>query len=403
MRSPLPAAVALAALAALAAGCTAGGSDAGAITVRDSSGVAIVTNDLTQLTSACTIAGEPTLSIGVEEGEEAYMLARLAGAARLSDGRIMIAERSTHSVRYYDASGRHLLSSGRRGDGPGEFREPFYLHVIPGDTVYVGDFRPFRFLVFGPDGKWVRTVTPDPMEINTPASRGVLDDGRFVMSRSNPRTGGFLPDTVVVRGYDRDGRERDTVTAMAHARYGVAGATPNFYVFPFFESFSYMRAGGDRIVIAHGATPEIRVHRATAGYPLATVVRWEAGDRTIRPADVEAEKARIRASYANVPPAMRDRMLDAEVGDRRPVAERFPAFQSLTLARDGRLWIRDFVRPGDEGPHRWTAFTPDGRFDCRLETPRFAEYLEFGADYLLVREPDSLDVERVRLYPITRR
>lgn len=384
------------------AACGGGDATGGAIVVRDSSGVAIVENDLARLTRSCTIAAEPTVSIGVEEGEEAYMLARLAGAARLSDGRIVIAERSTHSVRYFDATGRHLLSSGRRGDGPGEFREPFYLHVIPGDTIYVGDFRPFRFLVFGPEGKWVRTVTPDPMEINTPAARGVLDDGRFVMSRSNPRTGGFLHDTVVVRGYDRDGRERDTVTAMAHARYGVAGEMTNFYVFPFFESFSYMRAGGDRILVAHSSTPEIRVHRASAAYPLATVIRWEAGDRTIRPADVEAEKERIRGTYVNYPAAMRDQMLPAEIGERRPVAERFPAFQALTLGRDGRVWIRDFVRPSDSGPHRWTAFTDDGRFDCRLETPRFAEYLEFGADYLLVREPDSLDVERVRLYPLTR-
>jgi hypothetical protein len=369
-------------------------------TARDSSGVTIVDNDLTRATNACLIASEPTVSIGIEDGEPAYMLARLGGATRLSDGRIVVAERSTHDIRFFDANGRHLYSTGRRGDGPGEFREPFYMHVIPGDTVYVGDFRPFRFLVFGPDGKWVRTVTPDPMEINTPAARGILDDGRFVMSRSNPRTGGFAYDTVVVRGYDRDGRERDTVATIQHARYGVAGKTPNFYVFPLFESFSSMRAQGNRIILAHGSRPEIRVHRAAPGYPLETVIRWEAGDRTIKAADVAAERARIEKSYASFAQATRDQMLDAEIGPGRPVADFFPAFQGLSLGRDGRIWIRDFVRPGDEGPHRWTAFSADGRFDCRLETRRFAEYLEFGADYLLVRDPDSLDVERIRQFAI---
>jgi hypothetical protein len=84
------------------------------------------------------------------------------------------------------------------------------------------------------------------------------------------------------------------------------------------------------------------------------------------------------------------------------VADRFPAFGILRLGRDGRLWIREFPKPRETTGHRWIAFTADGEFDCRLATPRFAEVYEFGADYVLVQDPDSLGVERVRQYPITR-
>lgn len=39
----------------------------------------------------------------------------------------------------------------------------------------------------------------------------------------------------------------------------------------------------------------------------------------------------------------------------------------------------------------------DGSFRCRLDTPRFREYLDWGRDYLLVVDPDTAtDVERVR-------
>ncbi len=71
------------------------------------------------------------------------------------------------------------------------------------------------------------------------------------------------------------------------------------------------------------------------------------------------------------------------------------------LANDGGIWIREFPRPTDTTAHHWIAFARDGTFHCRLDTPRFAEYLDWGRDYLLVADPDTAsDVERVRLFPL---
>ena len=83
------------------------------------------------------------------------------------------------------------------------------------------------------------------------------------------------------------------------------------------------------------------------------------------------------------------------------MAERFPAFSGLLLGRDGRTWIREYQAPVDTSGRRWVAFTADGRFDCRLQTPRFREFLEVGKDHMLVLDEDSLGVERVKLFTIT--
>ena len=77
---------------------------------------ATVMNDLARMNAACTVANEPTLSIGVEEGEEPYMLSRLAGAVRLSDGRIVLANRATDQVRWFDRDGRFLYAANRAQD-----------------------------------------------------------------------------------------------------------------------------------------------------------------------------------------------------------------------------------------------------------------------------------------------
>ncbi len=398
-------------LATIAFACSRGDAAGEAITMRDSSGVQVVTNDLTRLTRSCTVATEPSVSIGVEEGDEAYMLSQLGGAVRLSDGRIVLANRATDELRYFDASGKYLYTAGRKGEGPGEFREPFYLHVLPGDTVYAGDFRPFRFLVFGPDGKWVRTISLDPMEINTPSTMNVLRDGRPLLGitvLSSDPPGSFPLRMMSVRLYDRGGKVLDSLGRFPNGRYGVAKPNSlNYVTTPMFEAFAQVRAREDRIVAGHASKTELTVHGVTAGFPAERVIRWDPGSLEITPPEIAAERARVEASYSKMQPSQRQmfqQAIDADVGPERPIANRFPAFGQLRIGRDDRIWIREYPRPTDtSNKHHWIAFGRDGRFDCRLETPRFNEYLEFGADYLLVLDPDSTtDVERVRSFPLTR-
>jgi hypothetical protein len=60
---------------ALLAGCSAAGGDASnPVTVRDSAGIAIVTNDLARLTAECAVDSVPTTLIDVAEGAPEYML-----------------------------------------------------------------------------------------------------------------------------------------------------------------------------------------------------------------------------------------------------------------------------------------------------------------------------------------
>lgn len=402
---------ALASLCVLAA-CAADAAVGEAITVRDSSGVAIVENDLLRLDATCTLGDTPTLSIGEEDGDENYLLSSVSGARRLSDGRIVLANARSWQVRYYGADGKFIRSSGRRGEGPGEFRQPFTLHTLPGDTVYVGDIRPFRFLVFAPDGEWLSTIDAKPMMINSPAFPGVLDDGRMVLGKDDDsRFEGdptqFRMQTLTMQLHARDGTLLDTIVTLENGRYGMPIPENRISVRPFFESYPHVNADADRIVLGHGAERELRVLDTGEGTPLTRLVRWTGESREVTSADVDGEKAREKAQFeqfggeAKAPPFLRS-AYETHTHSSRPVAEVMPAMNGIRLGTDGRIWIREFYKTGDTLPRNWIGFDEEGRFVCRLKTPRFAGFEEFGADYLLVVDEDSLGVERVRSYPLTK-
>jgi hypothetical protein len=84
-------------------------------------------------------SAEPTLSIGVVEGDPHYQFFRAQSAVRLPDGTIVVANTGTGHLRYYDAHGRYLARAGGRGEGPGEFRELSTVYVVGPDSVMAYD------------------------------------------------------------------------------------------------------------------------------------------------------------------------------------------------------------------------------------------------------------------------
>ena len=75
---------------------------------------------------------------------------------RTGDGRIVLANRGTYELRWYDVEGRFLWSAGRRGEGPGEFRWLTWATLFEGDSVLAYDSQLRRASIFSPAGEFVR-------------------------------------------------------------------------------------------------------------------------------------------------------------------------------------------------------------------------------------------------------
>ena len=367
--------------------------------VRDSAGITITENVLPDSLPLCVVDSTPALRIGALDGDEAYLFHRVFGATRLSDGRIVVVNQGTQQIRYFDSTGRFLRSSGRAGEGPGEFRDAFYLWTMPGDTVWVGDYRPWQFLVFGPDGEWVRTVRPTPYYLNLPAVLNVLTDGRAVLANDDdfsPPSTQFSERHLTVLLHHADGTLADTIGTWPNGRWGVVEDIPGApTMFPLFESFVRFATHGNRILAGHGATPEVRVYTTEPRFSLSQIIRWTTGDRTISPGHIAAERHRLSESFATSDPARLERLVKPLISEARPVADQFPAFAGLLSGRDGRTWIREYRRPGTGNATSWLGLDEGGKVECRAMVPAVDQVYEFGRDYILALDTDEDEVPQV--------
>ena len=133
------------------------------LTVRDSAGIRIVENEGASWTSdqAWHLSPEPIAEIGRLD-EPAHQLSRVVGATRLADGRIVVGDRGSGELRFFDRFGQHLATAGGKGEGPGEFSSMLDVTRMAGDTLIVGKgFPPGRQAWFTGEGTFIDQTAHD--------------------------------------------------------------------------------------------------------------------------------------------------------------------------------------------------------------------------------------------------
>lgn len=308
--------------------------------------------------------------------------------ARLSDGSVAVADRTVGEVRIFNHTGEHLRSVGGFGDGPGEFRRPQYIWVRPGDTLWVGDYRPWRYNVFAADGRWSRAVQLDPTYLNPSRGGGVLSGGALIASRTTRVSQSFdTPDTLVVEAHGPDGKFVGVLARLPNRRQEQLPGD-DVYIHRIFDSNASVSARGDRIALSTSSDPEVRI--LDSEYRLTTIVRWDAGDRSVRGSDVDTYRDEVRALQAA-------RLDPLYVNPRRPAADMFPAFQSVLMGNAGHLFVFPYRRPGQPAAGAMV-FAPTGEFMCHMQPKPGFSVWEAGSDYLLGVHFDELDIATVMVY-----
>lgn len=400
-RSPLPP---LLLTCLLLAGCSDASESRDPIMRTDSAGIEIVWNDLRLLEAQCDIASTPRVIIGEVEGDEPYQLYRVFGATVLSDDRIALVNQGSQELRVYDPDGKFLFAAGGEGDGPGEFRSAFYLWNLPGDTIWVGDYRPWEFEVFGPGGEWVRQVRPAPLYPNSPRGMGLLSDGRAILGSqvTNRRTPAFESSFLHVLLHHPDGALADTLQVLPYGQRGQLGDDPgSLWLYPLFESRGIFAARNDLFISGHGAEPELNLYAFEPDLRLERIFRWTGVNRAVRDSDVEAARQEIRDQYTGVDEFTRARLIAPLIDEDRPVADALPAFVEVQIGRDGAIWVEEYPEPGGHQPAKWIRFDRNGGFSCRTDIPVGIEVYEFGRDYVLGKQQGALGIEQVVLYELT--
>jgi hypothetical protein len=399
-RSRLSAAATLLVLAAC--GAEPAAHEPPPFTVRDSAGVEFVESVRPRWRDGeeWRVAARPRLSIGVADGAQEYVFDRVAGAVRLSDGRIVIGDGTTSELRLYDVDGRFVRRFGRRGQGPGEFRRLAHVRRMPGDTIAGWDSGLGTFAYFDTTGAVLRTGRVDAARVMatiglTRATERLtpLPDGSFVLDvqqRGNPPERG-VPPGVVFRspvGFYRFHPDGTRVDSLGWRDGGIAqmymkvGGRDVYATVPVW-SVAVVAAGGSPMRIVAGSGDPYRIDEFDADGRLRRVLINLMPPVPIPDSVIE----QASALYENRPEHRR-------VQAAMPRQTHYPAYRDLAIDSDGYVWVPRF----GAGTH---VYDFDGSLLGSVDGVR-GRILDIGRDYILVLTFDEHRVERVALHDLAR-
>ena len=385
----------------LAASCERTDGSGSGSRVSDSAGVAIVESTHPVWTATDTWrVDSASIVVGAEDGGPGQQLHRVTGAVRLGDGTLVIANGGTRELYRYDAGGRFLGVSGKLGDGPGEFRALTWIGRTRGDSVLTWDRGANRITVFSPTGPYARdyrpTLTGNPMTLE---GQGYVGRGRILLTMG----ASFISADGTV------GVQRQPITAWivdsSGAELRAIGPFPGraVYLGPGREANSITRipvplgastlfaAGPERVHVVDTDALEIRTYGIDGR--LARIVRRPHTAIAIEPSDVAAA---IETELEGLPPSQEIRAGMRAALERIPPPTHLPAVRALRSDSEGNVWVQVGDRP-TVTESAWSVFDSTGRWLGDVAMPAAQQILEIGADYLIVRDRDDLDVERVRV------
>jgi hypothetical protein len=118
-------------------------------------GVKVITNPDYPRDGVFQLDLEEDLSIGVEEGDERYMLNQPQDVQVTDDGILYIMDWGDTCIKAYGSEGQYLRTIGREGVGPGEFSTPVYMDISADGKIFLMDGRNQRVVVFDIQGNYL--------------------------------------------------------------------------------------------------------------------------------------------------------------------------------------------------------------------------------------------------------
>jgi hypothetical protein len=354
--------------------------------------------DLPTSRESWTISAVPTVSIGLVEGDSAYLFQRIVDARFTPRGRIVVADGGLSLVREYDHDGTFLAQMGGSGSGPGEFQSLRDIWTVQ-DTVGAWDSRALRLTYFGSDRTVARTVSLESANAAAGGGRldflaGALADGSLVLA-SVAFADGLGPDRVSIERMSASGEHLGRLgetTGLVRARLAekVNGPIP-------FSPYPHVATHGDTVYHTNGREPLVTAWSAAGEWTISFPAHDYDAERQWSALVAEVERRSLE-------PVLR-------VVSTAPRPDWIPHLSGLLVDDAGRIWARRY-EPGTDaiwlgGGARgfggtWWVADPAGRVIASVQVPAGFAPLEIEDARVLGVSVDSLGVERVEVRTISR-
>jgi len=205
--------------AALAAAAPAiAGTWSGKETTRE--GVVHVSSPATPSDGATTVKPQELWRAGGDDDEDViFGVVRDIGVD--DEGNVYLLDVQLNQVHVFDKDGNFVRDIGREGEGPGEFRQPSSMFIMPDGRIAVVQMMPGKIILLNPDG------TPGG-DFNAPQApdggmqmffdAGCAGNSVILGSREFQRGNNSMTETRTLRLLDADGAQRAVLNTRTTTR-----------------------------------------------------------------------------------------------------------------------------------------------------------------------------------------
>ena len=324
----------------------------------------------------------PLLTIGDESSDPLH---RVSGAVLVGD--TLIIAQST-SLRFYDRrSGEFLRRAGRRGEGPGEYREIASLQRV-GERLFTYDSFSRRVTVWDLSGAFERTVDIEYWApYRSPNLVGVFQDGSFLTAAefrdydNPPGSPVFRRHVMVLGRYDASGVLVDSLGYYLGPEGYLApdedGGLTHGQPPPFGRESS---AGmiGDGYYILDNKVAMIPVFDMTG-----TLVREIGPDTPPDPVRISREDRRRFADFDDI--------------DRDDFPQFYPFYSRGSAVVGDAFWVLDYLDRERDDRMEWSVYSREGEPLGRVTAEERLKILAVDGDVAVVVHYDGWNVETVQL------
>lgn len=342
--------------------------------------------------SEWTIDPTPMVSIGEVSGDSNYLFSGIAAVRLLPDGQILVADRSTGTLRFFSAAGRFEHKMGGRGQGPGEFNYLSEVLLAAPDTILAFDGLSDRLTKFLMDGRVAQTVTFHAADGNPELYLGSFTDGSYALAliRQGLRDWSKISADVMEIGRFRpDGSMADQVTTdlgMRRLRHQPLPFSASFTAVMLGDTVFHMDGLRGRVKATGEAGTHLRTFRVTGA-------AWKLQDA------FDSLEAALDSAGAE-----RLEQLKGTAG-----LDTIPTVSDMLTGEDGHLWLKTYNPATDSywvGRKRtggqWIVVDTRGKPLAKVTAPKGFRLMEIRGQRVAGVAMDELGVERAEVFALHR-
>ncbi len=348
------------------------------------------------------LADEPLVRVGLLDGPDEFLFGNITGAVRLEDGSVVIADESIPEVRMFDAGGRHVWTSGRDGEGPGEYKGLWLLRGCLGATITAYDWQLYRITELDSDG-----VVTDTRGFDGAGPYGVpacSPDGDVVFT-AWPDTEWELTQAKGTRYRWEMSLTRERDDNVMTLRSGIPGTER--YIYSEYGASMPVTWGRDMAFavtvtgVWYGSADDYELEHVDWNGGITRVARWNGPDLEVTREHLNRYRDAYLARYET---AEERRSFERETWPeiRDGLSESFPAYVSggLLPLPDGSVWVVPHAWRDLGGRAEFHLLGPDGTWLHRLMIPSGRTLLDAGPGWVLLLERGEFDEQSVAVYEL---